>query len=173
MSSNSFIHLCIFRSYNASKYSSYYNNASGDKEKQSALESNSSGFHSTGHPRLHTDNTPGRSDYNNNQNTENSRNQTVSHHKRHGSDSVSRDLDSSEILSSERKSSPSEKKNSKGRKEHKSRSESKGKCLGDVTEPLNAQRLRPIRQKTRNAVVSILDDCEVCLEFISQVNNQM
>jgi polo-like kinase 4 len=41
-----------------------------------------------------------------------------------------------------------------------------------VTEPLNAERLRPIRQKTRNAVVSILEDCEVCLEFIHQDHGQ-
>ncbi len=32
--------------------------------------------------------------------------------------------------------------------------------------PLCALRLRPIRQKTRNAVVNILDSGEVCLEFI-------
>lgn len=30
---------------------------------------------------------------------------------------------------------------------------------------MNSERLRPIRQKTRNAVVSILDDGEVALEF--------
>lgn len=60
----------------------------------------------------------------------------------------------------------------KERRERKSRGDSKGKSLGDVTEPLNAERLRPIRQKTRNAVVSILDNCEVCLEFIHQSHGQ-
>eukprot|EP00794_Sanderia_malayensis_P006890 gene6890-7668_t len=38
--------------------------------------------------------------------------------------------------------------------------------LEDVMKPLNVQRLRPIRQKTRNVVVSILEDETVCLEFI-------
>ncbi|XP_066286299.1 serine/threonine-protein kinase PLK4-like [Branchiostoma lanceolatum] len=32
--------------------------------------------------------------------------------------------------------------------------------------PLSSKRLRPIRQKTRNAVVSILEDGQVCLEFL-------
>ncbi|XP_019634524.1 PREDICTED: serine/threonine-protein kinase PLK4-like [Branchiostoma belcheri] len=32
--------------------------------------------------------------------------------------------------------------------------------------PLTSKRLRPIRQKTRNAVVSILEDGQVCLEFL-------
>lgn len=38
--------------------------------------------------------------------------------------------------------------------------------LVGVTSPINSDRLRPIRQKTRNAVVNILEDGEVCLEFL-------
>ena len=34
--------------------------------------------------------------------------------------------------------------------------------------PLNSERLRPIRQKTRNAVVSILEDEKVVLEFLQR-----
>ncbi|CAH1776949.1 unnamed protein product [Owenia fusiformis] len=40
------------------------------------------------------------------------------------------------------------------------------KSLSDLTSPIKAERLRPIRQKTRNAVVNILENGEVCLEFI-------
>ncbi|XP_035682855.1 serine/threonine-protein kinase PLK4-like [Branchiostoma floridae] len=36
----------------------------------------------------------------------------------------------------------------------------------DQMSPLSSKRLRPIRQKTRNAVVSILEDGQVCLEFL-------
>ena len=38
--------------------------------------------------------------------------------------------------------------------------------LDKIMEPLSSARLRPIRQKTRNAVVSILEDETVCLEFL-------
>lgn len=92
----------------------------------------------------------------------------VAHHKRHGSDSVSRDFDTSATHTSDKRNSPSEKR----KREHRTKSDSKRKSLGDVSEPLNAGRLRPIRQKTRNAVVSILDNCEVCLEFITQEHRQ-
>ncbi|KAK7496406.1 hypothetical protein BaRGS_00012328 [Batillaria attramentaria] len=34
------------------------------------------------------------------------------------------------------------------------------------SEPLSTERLRPIRQKTKNAVVNILESGEVCLEFV-------
>ena len=37
---------------------------------------------------------------------------------------------------------------------------------------MNAQRLKPIKQKTRNAVVSITKWNEVCLEFLQQRENQ-
>ncbi|XP_022086412.1 serine/threonine-protein kinase PLK4-like isoform X2 [Acanthaster planci] len=46
------------------------------------------------------------------------------------------------------------------------RDDNDGKSLVELTAPLNARRLRPIRQRTRNAVVSILDSGEVCLEFL-------
>lgn len=97
----------------------------------------------------------------------------MSQHKRHGSDSVSRDSDSSEFLPQEKNVSPRRTRaGGQERRERKSRGDSKGKSLGDVTEPLNAERLRPIRQKARNAVVSILDNCEVCLEFIHEHHGQ-
>nr|CAG4643834.1 EOG090X03P9 [Lepidurus arcticus] len=38
--------------------------------------------------------------------------------------------------------------------------------LASLTSPLNTERLRPTRQKTKNAIASILDDGEVCLEFV-------
>ena len=41
---------------------------------------------------------------------------------------------------------------------------SKAKKGSDL--PLNARRLRAIKQKTRNAVINILDGGEVCLEFL-------
>ncbi|XP_076446054.1 serine/threonine-protein kinase PLK4-like isoform X2 [Babylonia areolata] len=37
---------------------------------------------------------------------------------------------------------------------------------GRPKEPLSTQRLRPIRQKTKNAVVNILESGEVCMEFV-------
>ena len=39
-------------------------------------------------------------------------------------------------------------------------------ALDKIMDPLSAIRLRPIRQKTRNAVVSILEDESISLEFI-------
>ncbi|XP_027710404.1 serine/threonine-protein kinase PLK4 isoform X2 [Vombatus ursinus] len=41
--------------------------------------------------------------------------------------------------------------------------------LRSVTSPLNARRLKPIRQKTKKAVVSILDTEEVCVELLKEV----
>nr|CAG4651703.1 EOG090X03P9 [Triops cancriformis] len=38
--------------------------------------------------------------------------------------------------------------------------------LSSLCLPLSTQRLRPTRQKTKNAIASILDDGEVCLEFL-------
>ncbi|KAJ7392970.1 Serine/threonine-protein kinase plk4 [Desmophyllum pertusum] len=49
---------------------------------------------------------------------------------------------------------------------------SRSKSLGDIVEPLNSERLRPIRQKTRTAVISIIDDGEVCLEFFHHKNGE-
>ena len=42
----------------------------------------------------------------------------------------------------------------------------------EMSSPLNSARLRPIRQRTRNAVVNILDNGEVCLEFVKQKHKE-
>uniref|UniRef100_A0A8D0FMG4 Serine/threonine-protein kinase SAK n=1 Tax=Strix occidentalis caurina TaxID=311401 RepID=A0A8D0FMG4_STROC len=44
--------------------------------------------------------------------------------------------------------------------------------LRSTVSPLNAHRLKPIRQKTKNAVVSILDTGEVCMEFLKEHHSQ-
>ncbi|XP_073497636.1 serine/threonine-protein kinase PLK4 isoform X1 [Phyllobates terribilis] len=44
--------------------------------------------------------------------------------------------------------------------------------LRSIISPLNSERLKPIRQKTKNAVVSILDTGEVCMEFLKEQNSQ-
>ncbi|XP_018098808.1 serine/threonine-protein kinase PLK4 isoform X2 [Xenopus laevis] len=44
--------------------------------------------------------------------------------------------------------------------------------LKSIISPLDAQRLKPIRQKTKNAVVSILESGEVCMEFLKEQNSQ-
>ncbi|XP_071609928.1 serine/threonine-protein kinase PLK4 isoform X2 [Heliangelus exortis] len=44
--------------------------------------------------------------------------------------------------------------------------------LRSLVSPLSAQRLKPIRQKTKNAVVSILDTGEVCMEFLKEHHSQ-
>uniref|UniRef100_A0A8C5E4V2 Serine/threonine-protein kinase PLK4 n=1 Tax=Gouania willdenowi TaxID=441366 RepID=A0A8C5E4V2_GOUWI len=46
------------------------------------------------------------------------------------------------------------------------------KTLRDVIPPLCASRLKPIRQKTKNAVVSVLDSGEVCMELLKCQNGQ-
>ncbi|CAK6957001.1 serine/threonine-protein kinase PLK4 [Scomber scombrus] len=46
------------------------------------------------------------------------------------------------------------------------------KTLRDVVPPLCASRLKPIRQKTKNAVVSILDTGEVCMELLKSHSGQ-
>ncbi|XP_008281878.1 serine/threonine-protein kinase PLK4 [Stegastes partitus] len=46
------------------------------------------------------------------------------------------------------------------------------KTLADIVPPLCASRLKPIRQKTKNAVVSILDTGEVCMELLKNQNGQ-
>ncbi|KAM8970589.1 serine/threonine-protein kinase PLK4 isoform X1 [Sarcophilus harrisii] len=47
------------------------------------------------------------------------------------------------------------------------------KCtLRSMTSPLNAHRLKPIRQKTKKAVVSILDTEEVCVELLKEFASQ-
>ncbi|XP_063314489.1 serine/threonine-protein kinase PLK4 [Pelobates fuscus] len=48
-----------------------------------------------------------------------------------------------------------------------------GHCtLRSLIPPLNSARLKPIRQKTKNAVVSILDTGDVCMEFLKEYNSQ-
>ncbi|KAK5609756.1 Serine/threonine-protein kinase plk4 [Crenichthys baileyi] len=54
----------------------------------------------------------------------------------------------------------------------KPRGEKQKKTLRDVVPPLCANRLKPIRQKTKNAVVSILDTGEVCMELLKSQNGQ-
>ncbi|XP_072110839.1 serine/threonine-protein kinase PLK4 [Mobula birostris] len=44
--------------------------------------------------------------------------------------------------------------------------ESQNKTLRELVSPLKAHRLKAIRQKTKNAVVSILDSEEVCMELL-------
>ncbi|XP_051942927.1 serine/threonine-protein kinase PLK4 isoform X2 [Hippocampus zosterae] len=46
------------------------------------------------------------------------------------------------------------------------------KTLRDLVPPLCASRLKPIRQKTKNTVVSILDTGEVCMELLKCQNGQ-
>ncbi|KAG7511384.1 serine serine/threonine-protein kinase PLK4 [Solea senegalensis] len=46
------------------------------------------------------------------------------------------------------------------------------KSLKDVIPPLCASRLKSIRQKTKNAVVSILDTGEVCMELLKCISGQ-
>ncbi|XP_033498464.1 serine/threonine-protein kinase PLK4 [Epinephelus lanceolatus] len=46
------------------------------------------------------------------------------------------------------------------------------KTLRDIVPPLCASRLKPIRQKTKNAVVSVLDTGEVCMELLKCQNGQ-
>ncbi|KAJ7326970.1 hypothetical protein JRQ81_016729 [Phrynocephalus forsythii] len=44
--------------------------------------------------------------------------------------------------------------------------------LRSIVSPLSAQRLKTIRQRTKNAVVSILDTGEVCMEFLKEYNSK-
>uniref|UniRef100_A0A8C9Z1D9 Serine/threonine-protein kinase PLK4 n=1 Tax=Sander lucioperca TaxID=283035 RepID=A0A8C9Z1D9_SANLU len=46
------------------------------------------------------------------------------------------------------------------------------KTLRDIVPPLCASRLKPIRQKTKNAVVSVLDTGEVCMELLKCQSGQ-
>ncbi|XP_049451429.1 serine/threonine-protein kinase PLK4 [Epinephelus fuscoguttatus] len=46
------------------------------------------------------------------------------------------------------------------------------KTLRDIVPPLCASRLKPIRQKTKNAVVSVLDTGDVCMELLKCQNGQ-
>ncbi|XP_071087123.1 serine/threonine-protein kinase PLK4-like isoform X1 [Haliotis cracherodii] len=53
---------------------------------------------------------------------------------------------------------------------HGEKSEKKDRHSPETVSQLNAQRLRPIRQKTKNAIVNILETGEVCLEFLKNKN---
>nr|XP_033794868.1 serine/threonine-protein kinase PLK4 isoform X2 [Geotrypetes seraphini] len=44
--------------------------------------------------------------------------------------------------------------------------------LRSIASPLSTRRLKSIRQKTKNAVVSVLDTGEVCMEFLKEYNAQ-
>ena len=110
---------------------------------------------------------------------ENTGAQENSRHQRKGSNSVSRDPSTDFVHNQQQSgrqnfSSQREQDNSDHRKsDHQHKLDlSRSRSLGDVVEPLNAERLRPIRQKTRNAVVSILDDGEVSLEFLHNKHGQ-
>ncbi|XP_062964467.1 serine/threonine-protein kinase PLK4 isoform X1 [Cynocephalus volans] len=46
------------------------------------------------------------------------------------------------------------------------------RTLRSITSPLIAHRLKPIRQKTKKAVVSILDSEEVCVELLKEYTSQ-
>ncbi|KAK2494119.1 hypothetical protein MC885_003182 [Smutsia gigantea] len=46
------------------------------------------------------------------------------------------------------------------------------RTLWSITSPLTACRLKPIRQKTKKAVVSILDSEEVCVELLKECTSQ-
>ncbi|XP_078395677.1 serine/threonine-protein kinase PLK4 isoform X1 [Cetorhinus maximus] len=50
--------------------------------------------------------------------------------------------------------------------------ENQMRTLQELVSPLRAHRLKPIRQKTKNAVVSILDSEEVCMELLKGSSTQ-
>ncbi|KAM7439975.1 Serine/threonine-protein kinase plk4 [Porites harrisoni] len=177
-----------FRNYNASKYSSSCGNTLGDflKNATNGVNTSSSGFSSTdpNMNRQEQHHQPGdlhngtgyqqipsnvsRSDC-----EETAERSDYRQHRRRGSDSVTKDsgLDFSHIQETgmhEKHSSAEQAKRNSRSKSDSSRS----KSLGDIVEPLNSERLRPIRQKTRNAVVSILDDGEVALEFFHRKSGE-
>lgn len=178
------------RNYNASKYGSSCGNTLGDflKNATSRTNTSSSGFSSaeTNLCRQDKDQQTVASDLSNHSFSK-QRSAEVSksgcketgdyrQHRRCGSNSVTKDSgldfshvqeDSSGGLPATQTGSEQQKRNCRGKSET-----SRSKSLGDIVEPLNSTRLRPIRQKTRNAVVSITDDGEVCLEFFHHKNGQ-
>ena len=184
--------ISIFRSYNASKYSSTSGNTLGDFLKDATTVTNvntsSSGFGSvenhSGQLSTQLDCRPQEVEHQStvsdlshhsfSQQIPTDVNKSVDDrrgHRRHGSNSVTKDsgLDFSHVHNhdalKEQHNEVQCNKNHQGKHEA-----SRSKSLGDVVEPLNSERLRPIRQKTRNAVVSILDDGEVALEFFHHKN---
>lgn len=46
------------------------------------------------------------------------------------------------------------------------------KQSSEMGSPINSSRLRPIRQRTRNAIVNIMENGEVCLEFVKQKHKE-
>lgn len=182
------------RSYNASKYSSSCGNTLGDFLKNATNRTNtsSSGFSSTETNLCcqDKDQQPAASDLSNHSFSKPSSAEAnksgcketeewvgdYRQHRRRGSNSVTKDSgldfshvqeDSSGGLPATQTGTEQQKKNCKNKSET-----SRSKSLGDIVEPLNSKRLRPIRQKTRNAVVSIIDDGEVCLEFFHHKNGE-
>ena len=183
--------VCVFisRNYNASKYSSSCGNTVGGFLKNAANGTNtsSSGFSSTetnmcrqeqDHQQpASTDlnsqsfSQQAPSDVNRSGCKETTEWSDCRQHRRHGSNSVTKDsgLDFSHV----HESGMPEKHTEQPKRNHRNKSEtSRSKSLGDIVEPLNSERLRPIRQKTRNAVVSILEDGEVALEFFHHKNGE-
>lgn len=183
-----------FKSYNASKYSSSSGNTLGDFLKDATavtgtnVNTSSSGFGSVENhlgqlsTQLdcrrqeveHQSTVSDLSHHSFSQQIPTDVNKSVDDrrgHRRHGSNSVTKDsgLDFSHVHDHD---ALKEQHNEvQCNKHHHSKHEaSRSKSLGDVVEPLNSERLRPIRQKTRNAVVSILDDGEVALEFFHHKN---
>lgn len=173
------------RSYNASKYSSSSGNTLGDFLKN-ATNTSSSGF-SSAETNIHQhEQPPAGSDLNSpsfSQQTPTDVNKSgckettewsdYRQHRRRGSNSVTKDsgLDFSHAqedgMPQKRTSAEHSKRNQRSKSET-----SRCKSLGDLVEPLNSERLRPIKQKTRNAVVSILDNGEVALEFFHHKNGE-
>ena len=184
------------RNYNASKYGSSCGNTLGDflKSATSRTNTSSSGFSSaeTNLCRQDKDQQTAASDLSNRYHSfRKHRSADVNtsgcketgeltgdyrQHRRRGSNSVTKDsgLDFSHVQEDSSGGLPATQTGSEQQKRNcKSKSEtSRSKSLGDIVEPLNSTRLRPIRQKTRNAVVSITDDGEVCLEFFHHKNGQ-
>lgn len=190
--------LFFFRAYNASKYSSYYGNTLGDFLKNATnngTNTSSSGFYSTETKSYQQDQAGTTNSNNSNNNSrpeqqllrgannrsdcqENMGREENTRHQRKGSNSVTRDssLDFPHdhvSVETQNASSVEANKSGHGKSGHRHKPDmSRAKSLGDIVEPLNAGRLRPIRQKTRNAVVSILEEGDVSLEFIQQKNGQ-
>ena len=178
------------RNYNTSKYGSSCGNTLGDflKNATSRTNTSSGGFSSaeTNLCRQDKDQQTAASDLSNHSFSK-QRSAEVSksgckekgdyrQHRRRGSNSVTKDSgldfshvqeDSSGGLPATQTGSEQQKRNCRGKSET-----SRSKSLGDIVEPLNSTRLRPIQHKTRNAVVSITDDGEVCLEYFLHKNGQ-
>ena len=182
------------RNCNASKYGSSCGNTLGDFLKNATNRTNtsSSGFSSAETNLCHRDKDqqPAASDLSNHSFSKHSSTEgnksgcketgelarDYRQHRRRGSNSVTKDsgLDFSHVQEDSSGGVPTTQASSEQqRRNRKDKSEAtRSKSLGDIVEPLNSLRLRPIRQKTRNAVVSIIDDGEVCLEFFHHKNGQ-